>query len=80
MRNKAKVEERTKNDTAHNRCHHYWVIEVAHGPKSKGVCKYCGEVKYFLNTMPDFNALKRGAHPLNLPKMPEVDLDEESKS
>lgn len=80
MSNKAKVEERTKDDAANNGCHHYWVIELANGPQSKGVCKYCGEVKYFLNTMPDFNTLKRGAHSLKLPKMPEVELDEDSKS
>jgi hypothetical protein len=80
MRRKTRVEERTKDYVPDNQCHHYWIIEVANGPKSKGVCKHCGEVRYFLNTMPDWNGLKRDTHPLDLPKMSKVKLDEESKS
>lgn len=34
-------------------CHHYWVIESATGPISKGVCKLCGAVKEFSNRFPD---------------------------
>ena len=61
-----KVKERTedKNCVAEDQCHHYWVIEVANGPRSRGVCKYCGEARYFLNMLPDFNALKRKSKPL----------------
>ena len=30
-------------------CTHYWVIEAASGPTSRGVCKLCGAVKEFKN-------------------------------
>ncbi len=30
-------------------CHHYWVIEVAAGPVSRGVCQLCQEVRQFKN-------------------------------
>jgi len=34
-------------------CHHYWLIEKARGPKSKGECKYCRKRKDFSNFIPD---------------------------
>ena len=34
-------------------CHHYWLIEKAIGPKSRGECKYCGTKKDFSNFAPD---------------------------
>ncbi|OGO20183.1 MAG: hypothetical protein A2144_12155 [Chloroflexi bacterium RBG_16_50_9] len=80
MRQKVKVEEKAQDLAPANQCHHYWVIEVANGPESKGVCKYCGEVKHFLNTMPVWSPTKRDSRPLDLPKMPEVELDGESNS
>ena len=30
-------------------CRHHWLIEPVSGLSSKGVCKYCGEKKQFLN-------------------------------
>ncbi len=35
-----------------NDCTHFWIIEEPSGPTSKGVCRYCGAVKEFLNTRP----------------------------
>ena len=35
-------------------CHHYWIIEKAMGPHSRGVCKYCGIKKEFSNFIPDY--------------------------
>lgn len=35
-------------------CRHYWVIESAKGPVSKGVCKFCGAQKEFHNSWPYF--------------------------
>lgn len=32
-------------------CVHYWVIEPPDAPISKGVCKYCGEEKEFMNSL-----------------------------
>ena len=61
-------------------CHHFWVIEVANGPKSRGKCKYCGEIKDFHNSIVDLNNPKRKPNPLNLPWMSKVKLDKGSKS
>jgi len=80
MRRKVKVKERTEEYIAGEQCSHYWIIEMAKGKKSRGVCKYCGESKDFLNSMPDFNMPKRQKNPLDLPEMPEVEMDEDSKS
>ena len=80
MRRKVKVKERIKEYIDTDACHHYWVIEAANGPESKGMCKYCGEVKTFLNTMPDFNIPKRKNNPFKLPEVPQVELDDDSKS
>ena len=33
------------------RCSHYWIIEFAVGPLSKGACKICGEEKLFRNQL-----------------------------
>ncbi len=32
-------------------CIHFWDIESANGETSRGVCKYCGAVKTFYNSM-----------------------------
>ena len=33
------------------RCAHYWVIEPASGPTSRGVCKFCMEARDFHNSV-----------------------------
>lgn len=75
-----RVKEEIEDKATEDQCHHYWIIEIANGPKSRGVCKYCGETRDFLNAMPDFIGLKRKPNPLDLPRMPKVKLDEGSKS
>ncbi|MFQ6028299.1 MAG: hypothetical protein ACE5Q6_12470 [Dehalococcoidia bacterium] len=30
-------------------CAHYWIIEVATGPTSEGVCQHCGQTRTFQN-------------------------------
>lgn len=77
---KQNIKERTENNPSEDECHHYWVIEVANGPKSRGRCKYCGVTREFLNAFPVFNPLRKNSNPLNLPKLPDVDVDEDSKS
>ncbi len=77
---KQRVKERDEKHTVEDQCHHYWVIEVANGPKSRGQCKYCGATRYFLNSFPDFNPLRKNSNPLTLPKLPDVAVDEDSKS
>ena len=75
-----KVKEKTGNEVAQDECRHYWIIEMANGPKSRGVCKNCGKARDFLNTIPEITIPKRRAHPLDLPEMPDVEINKDSKS
>lgn len=77
---KQKLKEKPEEKPSENECHHYWIIEVANGPKSRGQCKYCGATREFLNAFPDFNPLRKSSNPLQLPKLPDVEVDEDSKS
>ena len=45
------VDERTEVFAAPNviPCAHYWIIEPANGPVSRGACQVCGEVRGFKN-------------------------------
>jgi hypothetical protein len=58
-------------------CHHYWLIEIAKGPKSRGRCKYCGVKREFINYLTDDycweGRTKDRAEPLLLP-MRDVEL------
>ena len=38
-----------KRQVGGSACHHYWLIEIAKGPKSKGRCKHCGVKREFMN-------------------------------
>jgi hypothetical protein len=72
-----------ENSTAKDKkpaCGHYWIIEVANGPRSLGKCKYCGETKEFLNAFPTYNPLRKNSNPLTLPKLPDVKIDKEDNS
>ncbi len=75
-----RIKEKNQDNTDQDECHHYWIIEIANGPKSRGVCKHCGETRNFFNSISDFTGLKRKANPLKLPRMPKVELDKGSKS
>ena len=80
MRQKTRENEKLPEKKEQATCHHYWVIEVANGPRSVGTCKYCGETKEFLNAFPTYNPLRKNSNPLTLPKLPAVEIDEENKS
>ena len=75
-----RVKEKKQDYANKDQCNHYWVIEIANGPKSRGVCKFCGETRDFLNSIPAFTPTKRKTSLLDLPEMPEVEIDEDSKS
>ena len=77
---KQRIKESNTKKPSENECNHYWVIEVANGPTSRGECKYCGEIREFFNAFPDYNPLKRNSNPLELPKMNDVEVDKDSKS
>ena len=36
-------------------CCHYWIIETAHGPISRGECQLCHEVRDFKNSVFDMD-------------------------
>ena len=36
-------------------CCHYWIIETANGPISRGQCQYCFEIKDFKNSVFDMD-------------------------
>lgn len=82
MRKSVKEKEIVKVDTKKEEqpCHHFWVIDVANGPSSLGKCRVCGEKREFLNAFPTFNPLRKNANPLALPRIPEVEMDKDSKS
>lgn len=60
-------------------CHHFWVIDSASGPTSKGRCKRCGATKDFFNSFPEAPVPSHG-DVLDLPEMPELELDDRSNS
>jgi hypothetical protein len=34
-----------------NKCTHYWIIDIADGPLSKGECKLCHKIANFKNSV-----------------------------
>ena len=75
-----------KGEPAHQKqetksqCRHYWIIEAAEGPTSKGVCKYCGAEKEFQNSWAESLWDGDMSSLLNLPGLPGIgpETDEES--
>ena len=82
MKEKTKVEiqDIPENKAEEQACNHFWVIEVANGPKSLGKCKNCGKTKEFYNAFPDFNPMRRKGTPMDLPRLPDVEMDKDSES
>ena len=78
LRVKTAVEEKVQKEE--NKCHHFWVIDVANGPSSLGKCKICGEKREFLNAFPTFNPLRKSTNPLALPRIQEMKVDKNLKS
>ena len=77
---RGKVKEKPAERPQPETCRHYWVIEVANGPMSRGQCKICGTKKEFYNAFPEFNPLKKGNNPFNMPKLAGVRVKGDSKS
>lgn len=46
--------DRELADKERSTCRHYWLIEKATGPTSRGVCKYCSVGRDFSNFIPDY--------------------------
>ena len=59
-------------------CGLYWVIESATGPTSQGVCKLCGAVRSFRNSLPEPSYMKRNTRVLKeFSELLETEPDEE---
>ena len=56
-------------------CRHYWHIEEADGPVSRGICKICGEEKEFQNSWIASSYMGKDARVFDLPNM--LDAKEE---
>jgi hypothetical protein len=82
LKEKVAVQEQVqeKVQKEEQKCHHFWVIDVANGPSSLGKCKFCGEKKEFFNAFPTFNPLRKNNNPLQLPKLQGIEMDKESRS
>ncbi len=76
MKNRIKIKEEPRELTTENNCQHYWVIDDASGPTSRGICKFCGAEKEFQNSWPGSSANAQDARVFNLPNL----LDDESDS
>lgn len=57
MKSNVAIAPRVEKEQAEKRpldCRHYWIIEKAKGPTSRGQCKYCGIRRDFSNFIPDY--------------------------
>lgn len=45
----SEAESKPSEAKLNNGCHHHWLIDVANGEVSKGVCKFCGAQQDFAN-------------------------------
>ena len=75
MRSISNIEE--KSAAVETACRHYWNIESADGPTSRGVCRVCGEEKEFLNSWSDGNYKGKDPRVFDLPNMLENEDKEE---
>ena len=74
-----KLKEEPEKLAKESNCRHYWVIEDVGGPTSRGVCKFCGAEKEFLNSWPDSRTKEQNNRVFELPKLLEVELGSESE-
>ena len=66
-----KPENKHKESEPQSGCKHHWIIEIANGSVSRGVCKYCGFEKEFLNSLPDFSAMSKDSKDSGFCGLPE---------
>jgi hypothetical protein len=75
MRNRSDLKE--KKSAVATACRHYWHIETASGPTSRGVCKICGEEREFLNSWSSSDQAGKNARVFDLPDMLEDEKEAE---
>ncbi|MDO8567414.1 MAG: hypothetical protein Q7R57_01715 [Dehalococcoidales bacterium] len=71
---RTKVKEIKKEEVQHpevkGECHHFWLIDSAKGPTSRGRCKVCGATREFYNAIPEPEAVVKKHVPFQ--DMPEL--------
>ncbi len=72
-----KLKEVPRKAVTESKCRHYWMIESANGPASRGVCKFCGAEKKFYNSYPSLTILRRNTDVFELPDSPDIEPDRE---
>jgi len=72
-----KAKEASGTPVKDKECIHYWVIESATGPISRGVCKFCGAQKEFYNSWPEFTYMSRDTRVVELPESLDIEPDSE---
>jgi len=73
------IDLKEKESAVTTACRHYWTIESADGPTSRGICKVCGEEKEFLNSWLDASYKGKDPRVLDLPNMLEDEEEEEKE-
>lgn len=76
MRNRSNLKVNEPAET--KACRHYWHIEEADGPVSRGICRICGEEKEFQNSWVSSSYMGKDARVFDLPNMLESEDEEES--
>lgn len=77
-----KTKERKENKTPEvqssgDDCSHFWDIEAANGPQSRGVCKICGKSRIFYNAFPNFNPLRKKGNSLEIKGLHDAGADKD---
>ena len=68
-----KLKERPREPATQGKCRHCWMIESASGPTSRGVCKFCGVEKEFLNSLPEFTVMGRKVRVFDFSDSPDIE-------
>lgn len=72
-----RLKESNVKPSEKDECRHYWIIESAQGPTSRGICKFCGAEREFCNSWPGFSYAGKDARVFDLPELVEVKSEEE---
>ena len=75
---RSKLKEMPREPEVKGECRHYWIIEGAKGPTSRGVCKFCGVEREFHNAWPpDSTYAGRDPRVFELPDLLDAESDKE---
>lgn len=72
-----KFKEAPRKPVEKSKCRHYWMIDSARGPTSRGVCKFCGSEREFHNSWQDSNYMGRDTRVFEFPDLLDIEPDGE---